>query len=53
MKVPASNGNLLTGQRLPLQIDYYQKTRDIWLEKDNLKNLMEMAGSSGDHRAKG
>jgi hypothetical protein len=53
MKVPASNDNLLTGERLTLQIDCYQKTRDIWLEKDNLDNLIETAGSSGYQWAKG
>jgi hypothetical protein len=48
MKFPVCNGDLLSGERLTLQIDCYQKIRGIRPEKDTPDSLIEMAGTSVD-----
>jgi len=45
MKCPIYNVDLLVGQRLTVQIDYYPKCRGIWLEKDKLDKFVEKSGS--------
>jgi hypothetical protein len=51
MKFRVCNGDLLAVERLTLQIDWYEKIRDIRPEKDERDELIETEGTSVDWRA--